>query len=140
MGILLKDMAGIVLLRDEGARKIVHACMAPGFGGPRHGHQYQFRGREVDLSKLHVHGDPGRYVRKVLPILEAAERLWLKRRGAALRNGEDQSGLDQPGPAPAPRLDCDHRLPLRHQSKSNEIMEAVLAYPPTAWTTPRIGR
>ncbi len=31
MGFLLKDMADIVLLRDEGAQKIIHACMAPGF-------------------------------------------------------------------------------------------------------------
>ena len=31
MGVLLKDIVDIVLLRDEGARKVIHSCMAPGF-------------------------------------------------------------------------------------------------------------
>ncbi len=119
MGVLLKDMADIVLLqrrRCAEGHTFVHGA---GVRGPRYRHQYQLGGREVDLPELHVHGRPGVHVRQVRAAYSRRRReLWL--RGGVttpLRNGEDQSRLDQPGPAPSPRLDRDHGLPLRHQSE-----------------------
>lgn len=130
MGILLKDMAGIVLLRDEGARKIVHACMAPGFevlGTAINTNSEDVRLTYPNFTFMAILGG---MFGKVLPILEAAERLWL-RSGVVRHCGmvKTRVGLISLGLLPRPDLTVTTGYLCDTSPKSNEIMEAVFGIP-----------
>ena len=105
MGVLLKDMVDIVLLRDDGARKIIHSCMAPGFevlGTAINTNSEDVRLTYPNFTFMAVLGG---MFGKFVPVLEAAERLWL--RGGVMRHCgmvKSRVGLISLGLHPRPDL------------------------------------
>lgn len=78
LGCYLRECVNIVLAKEEGKKKIVHGCMAPGFdiiGGAINSHfpdAFTMVPNPMFMVVL------GCIFGKFVPILEAAERLWLK--------------------------------------------------------------
>lgn len=130
MGLLLKDMADIVLLRDEGARKVIHACMAPGFEVL--GTAINTNSEDVRLTypNFTFTAILGGMFGKVVPVLEAAEKLWL-RSGVVRHCGmvKTRVGLISLGLLPRPDLTVTTGYLCDTSPKSNEIMEAVFGIP-----------
>jgi len=130
MGVLLKDMTDIVLLRDEGARKIIHSCMAPGFevlGTAVNSNSADVRFTYPNFTFMAVLGGMfGRFT----PVLEAAEKLWL--RGGVVRHCgmvKTRVGLMSLGLHPRPDLTVTTGYLCDTSPKSNEIMQEVLGIP-----------
>ena len=130
LGGLLKDMADVVLLRDEGAQKIIHACMAPGFeilGTAVNSNSEDVRFIFPNFTFMAVLGG---MFGKFVPVFEAAEKLWL-RGGVARHCGMVKTRVGLISLGLLPRLDltvttgylCDT------SPKSNEIMEEVFGIP-----------
>ncbi len=130
MGVLLKDLADIVLMRDEGARKVIHACMAPGFEIV--GTVIRTNSKDVGFTYPNftflaiLEGMFG----KATPVFEAAEKLWL--RGGVMRHCgmvKTRVGLISLGLLPRPDLTVTTGYSCDTSPKSNEVMEAVLGIP-----------
>ena len=126
MGFLLKDMTDTVLLRDEGARKVVHACMAPGFevlGTAINSNSQDVRFIYPNFTFTAVLGGMfGRFV----PVLEEAERLWL--RGGVVRHCgmvKTRVGLISLGILPRIDVTVTTGYLCDTSPKSNEIMQEV---------------
>ena len=138
MGVLLKDMTDIVLLRDEGARKVIHSCMAPGFevlGTAINTNSEDVRLTYPNFTFMVVLGC---MFGKFVPVLEAAEKLWL--RGGVMRHCgmvKSRVGLISLGLHPRPDLTVTTGYLCDTSPKSNEIMEESLAIPHSVWTTSR---
>ena len=130
MGGLLKDMADIVLLRDEGARKVIHSCMAPGFevlGTAINTNSEDVRLTYPNFTFMAVLGG---IFGKFVPVLEEAERLWL--RGGVVRHCgmvKARVGLISLGFHPRPDLTVTTGYLCDTSPKSNEIMEEVFGIP-----------
>jgi benzoyl-CoA reductase/2-hydroxyglutaryl-CoA dehydratase subunit BcrC/BadD/HgdB len=130
MGGLLKDMTDIMLLRDEGARKIIHSCMAPGFevlGMAINTNSEDVRLTYPNFTFMAVLGG---MFGKLLPVIEAAERLWL-RRGVTRHCGmvKTRVGLISLDLHPRPDLTVTTGYLCDTSPKSNEIMEQVFGIP-----------
>jgi benzoyl-CoA reductase/2-hydroxyglutaryl-CoA dehydratase subunit BcrC/BadD/HgdB len=130
MGVLLKDMVDIMLLRDEGARKVIHSCMAPGFevlGMAINTNSADVRLTYPNFTFMAVLGG---MFGKFVPVLEAAERLWL--RGGVVRHCgmvKARVGLMSLGIHPRPDLTVTTGYLCDTSPKSNEIMEQVFGIP-----------
>lgn len=130
MGVLLKDMIDIVLLRDEGARKIIHSCMAPGFevlGTAINTHSADVRLTYPNFTFMTVLGG---MFGKFVPVLEAAEKLWL--RGGVVRHCgmvKARVGLISLGLHPRPDLTVTTGYLCDTSPKSNEVMEQLFGIP-----------
>jgi benzoyl-CoA reductase/2-hydroxyglutaryl-CoA dehydratase subunit BcrC/BadD/HgdB len=130
MGVLLKDMTDIVLLRDEGARKVIHSCMAPGFevlGTAINTHSEDVRLTYPNFTFMAVLGG---VFGKFVPVLEEAEKLWL-RGGVARHCGmvKARVGLISLGLHPRPDLTVTTGYLCDTSPKSNEIMQEVFGIP-----------
>ena len=130
MGVLLKDMVDIVLLRDEGARKVIHSCMAPGFevlGTAINTNSEDVRLTYPNFTFMAVLGG---MFGTLVPVLEAAERLWL--RGGVMRHCgmvKTRVGLISLGFHPRPDFTVTTGYLCDTSPKSNEIMEQVFGIP-----------
>lgn len=130
MGTLLKDMTDTVLLRDEGARKVIHSCMAPGFevlGTAINTNSEDVRLTYPNFTFMAVLGG---MFGKFVPVLEAAERLWL--RGGVMRHCgmvKTRVGLISLGLHPRPDLTVTTGYLCDTSPKSNEIMEEIFGIP-----------
>jgi 2-hydroxyglutaryl-CoA dehydratase, D-component len=130
MGLFLKDFCNIVLMREDGRKKIVHACMMPGMD--LLGSAIMDNTAEVGLISpnttfMVVMGCMfGRFV----PILEAAEKQWLKA-GAVAHCGMVKSrvGLIGLGLIPKPDLTMTSGYVCETSPKVNEILEQVYGIP-----------
>jgi benzoyl-CoA reductase/2-hydroxyglutaryl-CoA dehydratase subunit BcrC/BadD/HgdB len=78
VGLCVKDLADMVLAREEGKRKIIYGFMAPGF--ETLGSAFLSESAEVYVANLSptLQFVIGCIFDKIVPILEAAERQWLK--------------------------------------------------------------
>ena len=116
MGLFLKDFCNIVLMRDDGRERIVHACMMPGMD--LLGSAIMDNTADVGLISPNTTFMVvmGCMFGKFVPILEAAERQWLKA-GAVAHCGMVKSrvGLISLGLIPKPDLTHHLRVRLRDQ-------------------------
>ena len=123
-------MVDIVLLRDEGARKVIHSCMAPGFevlGTAINTNSEDVRLTYPNFTFMAVLGG---MFGTLVPVLEAAERLWL--RGGVMRHCgmvKTRVGLISLGFHPRPDLTVTTGYLCDTSPKSNEIMEQVFGIP-----------
>jgi benzoyl-CoA reductase/2-hydroxyglutaryl-CoA dehydratase subunit BcrC/BadD/HgdB len=130
MGLFVRDFCNIVLMREDGREKIVHACMMPGMD--LLGSAIMDNTAEVGLISpnttfMVVMGCMfGKYV----PILEAAEKQWLKA-GAVAHCGMVKSrvGLIGLGLIPKPDLTMTSGYVCETSPKVNEILEQVYGIP-----------
>lgn len=130
LGIFLKDAVTTVLLRDEGREKIVHSCMAPGMeimGSAIMDHSTTVGLMNPNLTFMVVLGSMfGKYA----PVLEAAERQWL-RGGIVAHCGMVKSrlGLLSLGFLPRPDLTVTSGFTCEASPKSNELIEEFYGIP-----------
>jgi hypothetical protein len=130
LGLFLKDFCNIVLMRDDGRQRIVHACMLPGMD--LLGSAIMDNCADVGLISpnttfMVVLGCMfGRYE----PILEAAERRWL-RAGAVAHCGMVKSrvGLITLGLIPKPDLTITSGYVCETSPKVNELLEEEYGIP-----------
>jgi len=124
LGLFVKSVVDTVLLREEGKVKVVHACMAPGMEVI--GSAIMTVRRDVALMNpnfafMVVLGCIfGRYV----PVLEAAERLWL-RSGGMTHCGMVKSrlGLLSLNMIPRPDVTVTSGFTCDTSPKTNELIE-----------------
>jgi benzoyl-CoA reductase/2-hydroxyglutaryl-CoA dehydratase subunit BcrC/BadD/HgdB len=78
VGLCIKDLTNMVLARDEGKQKVIYGFMAPGF--EIFGSALLSKSSAVHVASLFpsLHFVIGCVFDKIVPILEAAERKWLK--------------------------------------------------------------
>ncbi len=130
MGIFLRDFCNIVLMRDDGRERIVHACMLPGMDIL--GSAIMTNTPEVGLMSPNTTFMliMGCVFGKFVPVLEAAERLWL-RTGAVAHCGMVKSrvGLISLGMIPRPDLTITSGFVCETSPKVNELLEAVYGIP-----------
>ena len=130
MGIFLKDFCNIVLMRDDGRERIVHACMLPGMDIL--GSAIMDNSAEVGLISPNTTFMVvmGCMFGKFVPVLEAAERQWLKA-GAVAHCGMVKSrvGLISLGLIPKPDLTITSGFVCETSPKVNELLEEVYGIP-----------
>ncbi|MBN1628786.1 MAG: 2-hydroxyacyl-CoA dehydratase [Thermoleophilia bacterium] len=130
MGVFLKDLVDVTLLRDEGREKIVHSCMAPGM--------------EVLGSAIVDHGGTvglmnpnftflivlGSVFDRFGQVFEAAERQWL-RGGVVSHCGmvKTRVGLLTLGWLPRPDLTVTSGFSCEASPKANELIEELWGIP-----------
>jgi benzoyl-CoA reductase/2-hydroxyglutaryl-CoA dehydratase subunit BcrC/BadD/HgdB len=130
MGIFLRDLCNIVLMRDDGRERIVHACMLPQMDIL--GSAIMENSTEVGLISPNatfmvvMGGMFDRYV----PILEAAEKQWLKG-GVVAHCGMVKSrvGLIRLNMIPKPDLTITAGFACDTSPKVNELLEEVYGIP-----------
>ena len=130
MGLFLKDFCDIVLMRDDGRQRIVHACMLPGMD--LLGSAIMENTAEVGLISPNTTFMVvmGCMFGKFVPVLEAAERQWLKA-GAVAHCGMVKSrvGLIGLGLIPKPDLTITSGYVCETSPKVNEIIEQMYGIP-----------
>lgn len=130
MRIILKDLADVVLVRDEGRQKVIHACMAPGF--ETLGTAINTYSREVGLiyPNFTFMVMLGCVFGKFLPVLDAAEKLWL-RSGVVAHCGmvKTRLGLFALGMVPLPDMTLTTGFSCETSPKSNELIEEIYGIP-----------
>jgi hypothetical protein len=130
MGLFLKDFCNIVLMREDGRERIVHCCMLPGMdllGSAIMDNTDKVGLISPNTTFMVVLGCMfGKYV----PILEAAERQWL-RAGVVAHCGMVKSrvGLISLGLIPRPDLTITSGYVCETSPKMNEILEQVYGIP-----------
>ena len=130
MGIFLKDFCNIVLMRDDGRERIVHACMLPGMdilGSAIMANSPGVGLMSPNTTFMLVMGCMfGRFE----PVLEAAERQWL-RAGTMAHCGMVKSrvGLISLGMIPKPDLTITSGFVCETSPKVNELLEEVYGIP-----------
>ncbi|MGI5850332.1 MAG: 2-hydroxyacyl-CoA dehydratase [Christensenellales bacterium] len=128
--IILNNLCNTVLMRDTGRTKIVHACMAPGMDIL--GSAIMEYSRNVGII------DPnftfmfvlGAVFDKYVPVLESAERQWLKG-GVAAHCGMVKSrlGLISLGMVPRPDLTITTGFACDTSPRTNELLEEIHGIP-----------
>jgi len=130
MGLLLKDFCNIVCMRDDGRQRIVHACMLPGMD--LLGSAIMDNTKDVGLISPNATFMVvlGCMFGKFVPVLEAAERQWLKA-GAVAHCGMVKSrvGLLSLGLIPKPDLAITSGYVCETSPKVNEILEQIYKIP-----------
>jgi benzoyl-CoA reductase/2-hydroxyglutaryl-CoA dehydratase subunit BcrC/BadD/HgdB len=130
MGLFLKDFCNIVLMRDDARERIVHACMLPGMD--LLGSAIMDNTAKVGLISPNTTFMVvlGCMFGKFVPILEAAERQWLKA-GVVAHCGMVKSrvGLISLGLIPKPNLTITSGYVCETSPKVNEILEQVYGIP-----------
>jgi hypothetical protein len=130
LGLFLKDFCNIVLMREDGRKRIVHACMLPGMdllGSAIMDNCVDVGLISPNATFMVVLGCMfGRYG----PILEAAERRWL-RAGAVAHCGMVKSrvGLITLGLIPRPDLTITSGYVCETSPKVNELLEEEYGIP-----------
>jgi benzoyl-CoA reductase/2-hydroxyglutaryl-CoA dehydratase subunit BcrC/BadD/HgdB len=128
--IILNNLCSTVLMRDSGRTKIVHACMAPGMDIV--GSAIMENSRDVGII------DPnftfmfilGAVFDKYAPILESAERQWL--RGSVVAHCgmvKSRVGLITLGMVPKPDLTITTGFACDTSPRTNELLEEVYGIP-----------
>jgi len=130
MRILVKDLCNTVLMREDGRTRVVHSCMAPGMDilGSALMDNYDDAGWiDPNFTFMAILGG---LFDKYVPILEAAERQWLKS-GAVAHCGMVKSrvGLISLGLIPKPDLTITTGFACETSPKVNELLEEVYGIP-----------
>jgi benzoyl-CoA reductase/2-hydroxyglutaryl-CoA dehydratase subunit BcrC/BadD/HgdB len=130
IGVLVKDLCNIVLMRDEGRDRIVHACMAPGMqivGSAIMGNSDNVGLIIPNMTFMAVLGG---VFDKYVPVLDSAEKQWLKS-GAVAHCGMVKSrvGLMTLGLIPRPDLTITAGFACETSPKVNELLEEVHGIP-----------
>jgi len=129
-GIYLKDLVNIVLIRDEGRKRIIHTCMAPGA---------EILGSAImsfsdDIGMINPNFTfmvmMGCVFGKFVPILQAAERQWL-RRGVVSHCGmvKARLGILSLNLIPRPDLTVTAGFTCETSPKTNELIQELYGIP-----------
>ncbi|MBN1627799.1 MAG: 2-hydroxyacyl-CoA dehydratase [Deltaproteobacteria bacterium] len=129
-GIYLRDLVNVVLIKDEGRKKIIHTCMAPG--------------SEILGSAIMSYSDDiglinpnftfmvimGCVFGKFVPILQAAEKQWL-RRGIVSHCGmvKTRLGILSLNLIPRPDLTVTTGFTCETSPKTNELIQELYGIP-----------
>ncbi len=124
--IYMKELANMVLARDEGKKTVIHACMAGGFetvGSAIVSHRSDVY---VEVPNPIFMVVLGSIFDKFVPILEAAERLWLKS-GVVAHCGMVKSrlGLIALNLIPRPDMMVTSGLLCETSPKTNDLIHEV---------------
>jgi hypothetical protein len=130
IGIYLKELVNIILMRDEGRKKIIHACMAP--GSEVLGSAIMSYSSETGLINPNfifmviMGGVFGKFV----PILEAAEKQWL-RSGVVSHCGmvKTRLGILSLNLIPMPDLTVTTGFTCETSPKTNELIQELYGIP-----------
>jgi len=129
-GIFLKDLVNIVLMRDEGRKKIIHACMAP--GSEILGSAIMSRSDDIGLinPNFTFMVIMGCVFGKFVPILQAAERQWL-RRGVVSHCGmvKARLGILSLNLIPMPDLTVTTGFTCETSPKTTELIQELYNIP-----------
>ena len=130
MRILVKDLCNTVLMREDGREKVIHQCMAPGLqiiGSAIMENSDSVGMISPNMTFMAILGG---LFDKYVPILEAAERQWLKS-GAVAHCGMVKSrvGLISLGLIPKPDLTITTGFACETSPKVNELLEEVYGIP-----------
>jgi len=129
-GVFLKDLTNIVLMREEGREKVVHACMAP--VSEVMGTAIMDNSATVGLMNPNFtfHVMMGEVFGKMSPIFEAAERLWL-RGGVVAHCGmvKTRLGLLSLGMLPRPDVTLTSGFMCEASPKANDMIEQIYGIP-----------
>jgi hypothetical protein len=130
LGLFLKDLCNIVLMRDDGRARIVHACMLPGMDLLGSAIMENCAGVGLISPNTTFMIVLGCMFGRFEPILEAAERRWL-RAGAVAHCGMVKSrvGLITLGLIPKPDLTITSGYVCETSPKVNELLEEVYGIP-----------
>jgi benzoyl-CoA reductase/2-hydroxyglutaryl-CoA dehydratase subunit BcrC/BadD/HgdB len=136
LGMFTRELVNMVLARDEGRTKIVHACMAGGFEA--------ICSAFVTFSKdvfVEVPNPPsmvvlGSIFGRFTPVLEAAEELWLKSGLVAhCAMVKSRVGILSLGLIPKPDVLVTSGLVCETSPKTNEIMQELYGIPAVCYDT-----
>jgi benzoyl-CoA reductase/2-hydroxyglutaryl-CoA dehydratase subunit BcrC/BadD/HgdB len=130
MSLIVKNLCNIVLMREDGRAKIVHSCMSPGMDilGSALMDNYDTAGWiDPNFTFMVIMGC---LFDKYTPILEAAERQWLKS-GAVAHCGMVKSRVGLIGLGFIPRADLTVTTGFACETspKVNELIEEVYGIP-----------
>lgn len=136
LGIFLKELVRLVLAREEGKERIIHACMASGF--ETIGSTFVTFSRHVYVE---VPNSPfmvvlGSIFGKFTPILQEAERLWL-RAGAVKHCGMVKSrlGILSLGLIPRPDVTVTSGFLCETSAKTNDLIAELFGIPAVYYDT-----
>lgn len=129
-GIYLKDLVNIVLMRDEGRKKIIHTCMAPGaeiLGSAIMSHSNEIGLINPNFSFMVIIGC---MFGKFVPILKAAEKQWL-RSGVVSHCGmvKARLGILSLDLIPRPDLTITTGFTCETSPKTNELIQELYQIP-----------
>ena len=130
LGFFLKDLCDIVLMREDGRERIVHACMLPGMDILGSAIMDNCTNAGLISPNTTFMVVVGCMFGKYVPILEAAERQWLKA-GAVAHCGMVKSrvGLIGLGFIPKPDLTITSGFVCETSPKVNELLEEFHGIP-----------
>lgn len=136
LGVFLKELVRLVLAKEEGKERIVHACMASGFEA--------FGSAFTSFSKhvyVQVPNSPfmvilGCIFDRFTPILEQAEKLWLKA-GTVRHCGMVKSrlGILSLGLIPKPDVTITSGFLCETSAKTNDLISELLGIPAIYYDT-----
>ncbi|NLE10904.1 MAG: 2-hydroxyacyl-CoA dehydratase [Actinobacteria bacterium] len=129
-GIILKDVCNTVMMRDDGREKVIHVCMSPGLNIMGSAIMDNCSDVGMICPNMTYMSILGGVFGKYTPILEAAEKEWLKS-GAVAHCGMVKSrvGLIGLGLIPKPDLTMTTGYACETSPKVNELLEEVYGIP-----------
>lgn len=129
-GVVLKNVCDTVLMRDDGREKVIHVCMAPGLDILGSAIMDNCSDVGMICPNMLFMAMIGCAFGKFTPILEAAEKQWLKS-GAVAHCGMVKSrvGLISLGLIPKPDLTITTGYACETSPKVNELLEETYGIP-----------
>ena len=136
LGMFVRELVNMVLARDEGRTKIIHACMAGGFEAICSAFVTYSRDVFVEVPNPPFMVVFGAILGRFTPILEAAEELWLKS-GLVGHCGMVKSrvGILSLGLVPMPDALVTSGLLCETSPKTNDIIHELYGIPAVFYDT-----
>ena len=136
LGMFVRELVNMVLARDEGRTKIIHACMAGGFEAICSAFVTYSRDVFVEVPNPPFMVVFGAILGRFTPILEAAEELWLKS-GLVGHCGMVKSrvGILSLGLVPKPDAMVTSGLLCETSPKTSDIVHEMYGIPAVFYDT-----
>ncbi len=130
MGLFLKEFVNMILARDEGRSKIIHTCMAPGIEISGSAIMSNYKDVGLINPNFIFMVVMGCIFGKFIPILEAAERQWL-RSGVVAHCGmvKTRLGILTLNMIPRPDMTVTTGFTCETSPKTNELIEEFYGIP-----------
>jgi len=136
LGMFVRELVNMVLARDEGRTKIIHACMAGGFEAICSAFVTYSKDVFVEVPNPPFMVVFGGIFGRFTPILEAAEELWLKSGLVAhCAMVKSRVGILSLGYVPKPDVMVTSGLLCETSPKTNDIIHQLYGIPTVFYDT-----
>lgn len=136
LGMFIRELVNMVLAREEGRTKVIHACMAGGFEAVCSAFVTFSKDVFVEVPNPPFMVVLGSIFGRFTPILEAAEQLWLKSGLVAhCAMVKSRVGILSLGLIPKPDVLVTSGLVCETSPKTNDIMQELYGIPAVCYDT-----